>query len=353
MSIAEFYDDIKKNSKANTELNALYKKPLPETGINMPKSQVFHKDIYYQADILYLPEDEGYKYLLVCVDLYDGSLDAEPVKELKPDDIIKAFKEIFKRNYLKFPKFITFDKGHEFKGDEIINYFKNNGTNVKYALTGRSRQLANAERANQKIGTIFFKRMTSQELITGEISKHWFKDLKPLIKVLNEHKKEPLKLSPDGIPLVNEYSGKLLKMGQTVRILLDYPINNTNNARLYGKFRSTDIRWTPKYYKITQILLKPNYPPMYLTDKDDVARTKYQLSVVRKDEKEPDAKYIRGTPEFYKVSKILDKRKVNNKTEYLIKWRGFKASDATWEPAKMLDRTKDLKSLKQKYNEEH
>jgi hypothetical protein len=354
MSIAEFYTDIKKNAKANTELNQLYKKGLPETGKNIPVAQVFNKDIYYQADILYLPEDEGFKYLLVCIDLYDGSLDAEPVKELKPTDIIEAFKEIFKRNYLKFPKFITFDKGQEFKGDDIINYFKKNGTNVKYALTGRSRQLANVERANQKIGTILFKRMTSQELITGETSKEWVSDLKPLIKVLNEHKKEPLQLNSDGIPLVNEYSGKLLKIGQRVRIKLDYPINNTNHARLYGKFRSTDIKWTPKIYKITQILLKPNYPPMYLTDKNDnVARTKYQLSVVGRNEKEPDAKYIRGNPEFYKVAEILDKRKVNNKTEYLIRWRGFKANDATWEPAKVLDRTNDLKAMKKKYNEDH
>ncbi len=154
MSIKDFYNDIKKNSKANNELNQLYKKPVPERRIHTPQAQVLVKNIYYQADVLYMPEDKGFKYMLVCIDMYDGTLDAEPIKEVQPNNIIEAFKNIFKRPYLKFPKFITLDKGHEFKGDEIVNYFKSNGTNIKYALTGRSRQLANVERANQKIATI-------------------------------------------------------------------------------------------------------------------------------------------------------------------------------------------------------
>ena len=82
-------------------------------------------------------------------------------------------------------------------------------------------------------------------------------------------KKKTLKVYPDKLPLVDEFNGKLFKIGQKVRILLDYPINNTNNARLNGKFRSSDIKWTPQIYKITEVLLKPNYPPMYLTDKND------------------------------------------------------------------------------------
>ena len=211
--------------------------------------------------------------------------------------------------------------------------------------------LANVERANQKLGTILMKRMTSQELITGEVSKEWISDLKPLIEVLNEHKKKPLKKELSEEPLIDEYNGKLLKINQKVRILLDKPINNTNNARVYGNFRSGDIRWSPKVYKITELLLKPGFPPGYLTDKDDnVFRNKNQLSKVRKNELEPDSKYIRGEPEFYKVAEIINKRIVNRKTEYLVRWKGFKITDATWEPAKTLDRTKDLKDLKRKFN---
>lgn len=351
MSIKEFYNSIKKNSKENSELNQLYKKPIPETGIYMPVAQVFAKNIYYQGDVLYMPEDGGFKFILVCVDMFDGSLDAEPIKNVNVTDVIKAFKEIFKRKYLKFPKFITFDKGNEFKGNEIKEYFKRNGTNIKYALTGRSRQLANVERANQKIATILFKRMASQELLTGETSKEWVNDLKPLIKILNEpkNKKSPLKTEINDEPIVDEYNGKLFKIGQKVRLLLDYPINTTNNARLNGKFRSSDIRWSPKIYKITEVILKPSYPPMYLTNSgDNVARTKNQLSKVRRNEKEPQKEFIRGESEFYVVSKILDKKVENKKTFYLTKWKGF--DNPTWEPSNMFNRTKDLRDLRKDFN---
>ncbi len=354
MSIADFYNDIKKNAKSNTELNQLYKHPIPEKGIYMQTAQVFHKNIYYQADTLYMPEDKGFKYLLVCCDLYDGTIDAEPMKEVNSVEVLKAFKEIFKRNYLTFPKFITFDRGNEFKNNEVEKYFNMNGTNVKYALTGRHRQLANVERANQKIATVLFKRMASQELITGEPDKHWISDLPELIKVFNEHKKQPLTKEIDEVPLVDEYSGKLLKIGQKVRILLDYPINNTNHARLNGNFRSSDIRWSPQVYEIIDVLLKPGFPPSYLTSKDDgVSRTKNQLSVVRKNEKEPKPQFIRGEPETYIISEILDKKIENKKTFYLIRWKGYSRDDATWEPAKTLDRTETLKKMKREFNEMH
>jgi len=354
MSIREFYNDIKKNATANTELNQLYKKPKPETKIYMPTSQVFEKDIYYQADVLYMPEDKGFKYILVCIDMYDGTIDAEPIKEVNYEHVLKGFKKIFRRNYLNFPVFITFDRGSEFNKTEVVEYFKRNDTNVKYALTGRHRQLANVERANQKIGEILFKRMASQELLTGEKSTEWVDDLKPLIQVLNDNKKKPLKQEIDEEPIVNKFSGKLLKIGQKVRLLLDYPINNTNNARLNGNFRSTDIRWTPKIYKITEIILKPGYPPMYLTNSNDnVARTKNQLSKVRSNEEEPKAQYIRGNPEHYIVSKILNKKVENRKTYYLTKFKGYTDAQATWEEASIFNRTKDLQKMRRKYNDEH
>jgi hypothetical protein len=286
--------------------------------------------------------------------MYDGSIDAEQMKIISSESVLKAFKEIFKRNYLTYPYFITLDRGKEFRNSDIITYFKKNGTNVKYALTGRHRQVANVERANQKIQTILFKRMANQELITGEPSKHWVSDLKPLIKVLNqkENKKKPLDKEISEFPIVDKYSGKLLKIGQKVRLLLDYPINNTNEARLNGKFRSTDIRWTTKIYKITEVLLKPGFPPMYLTDaNDNVARTKNQLLVVKDRVEQPNNKYIRGNPETYIVEKILDKKLENRKTYYLIKWKSYSEREATWINSKELDRTKDLKELKRKFNE--
>lgn len=354
MSIREFVDSLK--SKKKTELKSLYKRPVPETGKQVPKAQVFEKGVYQQGDILYLPEDKGFKYLLVIVDLYDNSVDAEPVKDIlsKDNDVLKAFQKIYSRNYLEIPLILTLDKGAEFTQQKVIDYLKGLAINVKFSLTGRSRQLAYVERMNQRIGTILLKRMTNQELITGQVSKEWVDDIKPLIKLLNERKKKPLKqeLAPD--PIANEYTGKLLKIGTKVRLLLDKPVDAVRGKRLIGDFRSGDIRWTTKIYKITEVLLKPGFPPMYLTDADDnVARTKNQLQKVSKKDEEPDARFIRGNPDTYIISKILNKKVENRKTFYLVKWKGFKEDEATWEPSSIFDRTADLRAMRKKYNDEN
>lgn len=356
MSIREFVDSLK--SKKKTELKSLYKKPVPENAKEMPVAQVFHKNVYQQADILYLPEDKEFKYLLVVVDLYDNSVDAEPVKDIlsKDNDVLKAFKAIYNRHprILNFPLILTLDSGSEFKQQSVKDYFEDNDVNVKYALPGRSRQLAYVERQNQRIGTILLKRMASQELITGQVSKEWVDDIKPLIKLLNERKKTPLTKEKSSDPIADKYSGELLKIGTKVRLLLDKPIDTVRGKRLIGDFRSGDIKWTTKVYKITEVLLKPGYPPLYLTDADDyVARTKNQLQKVSKKDEEPDARFIRGNPDTYIISKILDKKVENRKTLYLVKWKGFKEDEATWEPSSIFDRTKDLKALRKKFNDEN
>jgi hypothetical protein len=352
MSIREFVDSLKSNKK--TELKSLYKRPVPEVKGEMPTTQVFNKGVYHQADILYLPEDKGYKFLLVVVDLYDSSVDAEPVKDIlsKTNDVLKAFKGIYGRKYLDLPLILTLDQGAEFTQEPVKKYFKSNKVNLKYALSGRSRQLATVERMNQKIGTILMKRMASQELTTGEVSKEWVDDIKPLINVLNERKKTPLKKEISEDPIVDDFSGNLLKIGSKVRLLLDKPIDTVKGNRLIGNFRSSDIRWSVKVYKISQVLLVPGKPPLYLTDADDnVARTKNQLQVITGKEAEPDAKFNRGNSEYGIIAEILEKRQVGRKLEYKVRFKGETINQAKWVGTKELDRTNDLKEMKREFNE--
>ena len=54
--------------------------------------------------------------------------------------------------------------------------------------------------------------------------------------------------------------------------------------------------------------------------------------------------------EQYFIEKILDRRKVNGKLEYKIKWSGYPISESTWEPMKNLEQAKVLLD---KYDSEH
>ena len=54
--------------------------------------------------------------------------------------------------------------------------------------------------------------------------------------------------------------------------------------------------------------------------------------------------------EFYNIEKILDRRKVNGKFEYKIKWEGYPMNQSTWEPLKNLENAIELVDEYDKYH---
>ena len=54
---------------------------------------------------------------------------------------------------------------------------------------------------------------------------------------------------------------------------------------LHGKFRSSDIRYSPTPHTITESIIFPDSAPLYVLDNDrSVSYTKGQLQVIPKDE---------------------------------------------------------------------
>lgn len=71
------------------------------------------KNSVHQADLLFLPEDDGYRYALVVVDAATRSMDAHQLKTKEPKEVLAAFRKIYKRKYLTWPKsFLHVDPGH-------------------------------------------------------------------------------------------------------------------------------------------------------------------------------------------------------------------------------------------------
>lgn len=315
----------------------MYKKPKKDKGLNAPHFMESKPHFTQQADLLYLPNDNGYKYALVVVDVYDGRVDAKPLKTKKATEVLNAFKNIYKKGILKKPHIITFDEGREFKGP-VKKWFQEKKVQVKYAQPGRHRQVGFVESKNKQIALGLFKRMTAQEILTGVPSFEWVEDLPKIIAGINEYAKPRKKVSDYADPVCEGDSCTLLDIGTKVRVALDNPITaDEKGKRLHGKFRATDIRWSPEVHTITNIYLNPGAPPLYQVDNGKVAYTKNQLQVVPENEKLPPKKVIRGKPDMFKVEKILDKKKMKGRWYYLVKWVGFDdPEDNTWELATKL-----------------
>jgi hypothetical protein len=266
-------------NKPTKTLDELYKRPVKEQDV--AQFQVFKEGLIQQADLLYVPNDKGYKYILVVVDDHSRKMDAEKLKNKDSSAIVKAFEKIYNRNILQIPKdTIELDSGVEFKNSDVRNYFDKHKVRIRFALVGRHRAEALVERKNQILGTLIHQIQAHKELETGKTNKEWIKYLPILVKEINNHLPKPIDdaISPD--PIINDYNKKLLQKGDNVRILLDYPVD-IHGKRVYGNFRSGDIRWSPQIYKITEVLLRPAMPPEYLTTKtNEVAYSKEMLQKV-------------------------------------------------------------------------
>lgn len=324
----------------------LYKRPPKDKGVNMPHIWSSEKNAVHQADLLYMPEDKGFQYGLVLVDVYDGTTDAEPIKNRDATTVLNAFKKIYSRGLLKEPGRLETDAGVEFKG-AVAKYFKDKGIQVKTAKVNRHRQVGLVERRNQQISVPLFKRMTAQELLTGTPSTEWIEDLPGVLKEINKnagHKELPED------PVCSGKSCELLDVGTKVRAVLDQPIDVTNGKRLKGNFRATDIRFGIPIRTVKQFIISPGFPPLYLLDDDkakngidiSAAYTRNQLLVVQEPEEPISQSVIRGNPKYI-IEKLIDKRKEKGKIQYKVKWKNYPESQSTWEPKSQL--IKDVPKL--------
>lgn len=310
----EFFENLlnvnktKKTNKKEPEkdyLKLLYQIPKKDKGVNMPRFQRVAPDIFQQADLLFMPNDKGYKYALTVIDVGSDMSDAEPLKTKEQDEVLRAFETIYNRGYIKYPKVMQVDAGREF-GAKVHNFFTSKKIGFRVAEVGRHRQQAKVERLNQTLGTALMQRMSAQELLTEKTSRAWVQDLPLLIKVLNkkrEQQQKEIRNEPDNKLKCAGDSCEILPIGTKVRVALEKPIQvakNANDSKPIGNFRSGDIRWGREVRTIKEVLLKPNFPPMYFVSKIEdpnealpVAYTKNQLQVVQENEKMPDASIIR------------------------------------------------------------
>src|SRR5689334_16587171 len=94
-------------------------------------------------------DNDGYRYLLVCVDVFSRMVFTAPVKSKSPKDMIEAFDKIFK-DIDDLPQKLFTDKGLEFEAKAMRDYFKRHEM-LKYVAQNPDVKAAMAERAIRSI----------------------------------------------------------------------------------------------------------------------------------------------------------------------------------------------------------
>ena len=285
MNIDQFLENIKKSKS-----NILFTIPKKDTKDDMPhiKNNIYEPFILHQCDILYLPTSQfGFKYCLVCVDVYNSKMDAVALKDRNSKSIVKGLETIYlNHKILELPITIQFDNGSEFNNKDVKKLLKKWETNIKYTLTNRHRQNSIVEKANNKLGSLILKFQAENEIIKKKKSTAWHLYLNKFIEFLNKRiTKNTNKYNPFEDVAGNKDFIEILNIGDKVHKVLDFPIRANDDKRVGSNFRSGDIRFSKYKFKIMNIILNPKMPVLYMLNKLDkpnkidssVAYTRSQL----------------------------------------------------------------------------
>lgn len=278
----------------------------------------------YMADLLFLPTTkEGFKYLLVVVDIATNEFDFEPLKNKENSTVLDAFKTIFKRNILKKPKFsIRTDDGNEFKGD-VKKYFFDNSILHRIA-PAYSHKIPNVERLNRELGNIFNLYMNSIEKATGKQYNEWTDILTTVKNDLNKVRK----LDKNKFTKMRELQFKILpdwnnlktkfKVGDLVHHKLFFPLNALGEKQPTANFREGDIRYSIEPKKITELVFMADNPFI-----------RYKISGMKNVSFSENELKLSQKQAIPKIKQLLDKKGIKP-TKYLIWFENQPKKNAIW-----------------------
>ena len=261
------------------------------------------KDAIHQIDILFLPSDNQFQYLLVICDVYTGLIDGVPLRNKNSDVVLKASQTIYKRNILNQPFRIICDSGGEFK-----SVFKSwcDDNNIMLNSLESGKHIGMIDSKIKMIGNAVLKLQTSQELLTKKEKTGWVEDAPKIIELINKYTvKKDIKHaaipydSTGDIPDTIMPKDGIVPIGTTVRKILFKP-KNVMGKNLSGKFRSADVRFNPEISVITNFLMTPGSPVMYLIDGSNQPYARNEFQIIEDNEEKPPKSVLKNKKTYLK-----------------------------------------------------
>jgi hypothetical protein len=356
----------------------------PPKRVHISLMDVVKKPGYMSCDLTTdLPRDKGYNHIFGIIDVASRKLYCKPLKTKTAKDTTEALKAIIRENPDMKLTVLRVDGGSEFK-QEFAQYLQEIG--VKLII---SEKAAPWRQRIERAWSFLKSMLHKNQLATG--SKAWVKILPKLVDNMNNVVNQSTKMTPNqveesGLPLqVNIDRSKkygvmkrflsnksALKVGDMVRIRL----------RPTGKFVKSKTYWSEDVYFVVKVLHQTNTRVVtYKVSKDliNVEKQSYNITELLyvppgtkdldqdldkpnlspeeaavgertvHDQREidallinqPEVAVIRETRQpkpdaegYFEVEKILAKRKFGKTIKYLVKWKGYKQSESSWESVK-------------------
>jgi hypothetical protein len=276
-------------------------------------------DDVWQMDLVdmqsYKRENSGYGYLLTCIDVFSKYAWAIAIRTKQSKEISATLKEILKSG--RKPTKIQTDRGTEFLNKDFQDLLVHHG--IGFYTTFNDTKASVVERFNRTLKTRMWRYFT-------HIGKHQYIDvLDSLVKGYNASYHRSIGIAPKDVNSSNsmevfkklfpkrEYHPKIcFKVGEQVRI--------SKSKSVFDKGYLPN--WTTEIFKIASVVLRT--PPVYILEDfegEKLQGTFYEQELQKVEKRDSD---------LWRIEKVIKKRVVSGKTQYLVKWEGYADKHNSW-----------------------
>ena len=294
-------------------------------------------DDQFDADLaslsLYADDNDGFKYLLVVIDIFSRYAWVEPIKDKTSNQIVNAFNKILSEG--RVPKHLRSDGAKDFTSEHFKENLKSK--DIVHIVTHSEKQANYVERFIKTLKSKIFRYMIEKN------SPRYIDILQKIVDSYNRTWHSGIRSEPINVTKQNErrlwwqmywprekYDKKLKekkKRGIPYAFKVGDKVRTTYIRKPFQ--RAYDARWTAEIFKINRRYMRQGQPIYTVVDWDNkpVKGTFYQKELQKVDSTDKDT---------FKVEKVLKYRGRGIKREALVKWLGWPKKFNSWIPAKNL-----------------
>lgn len=278
------------------------------------RRKVISKGLYdvYQSDLIdmssYSPQNKGYRYILILIDVYSKYAWARPLKSKTGKEVAQAMDNIL-MSLKRVPKFLHTDKGTEYYNHHFKDLLKK--YKLKHYSVHSTMKACIAERFIRTFKTNMFREFSARGSYT------WLNLLQTLIDKYNNTVHSTIKMKPKDVA----DNSLLLSTYRQGDICIKNPKLKTGDFVRVSKHKTAFKKgylpnWSTEIFKVDRV--RPTTPATFLLQDlkgNPIVGAFYVQELQR-------TKY----PDIYLVEKILRRKG----SKVYVKWLGFPNTENSW-----------------------
>lgn len=317
-------EKLSKRTKTNKKETEKWLKNQLAYSLNKPMRRRFPTRKYktsglndlWQLDLMemipFASINDGYKYILTCIDVFSRFARAVPIKSKSMNDMSDAINKLIKD---VVPNNIQTDLGKEFYNKRVKNIFQKQ--NINHYSVFSQFKAALVERFNRTL------RDRLKKFFTKQGNKEWINVLPKVIKAYNHsnHRsldgKRPIDIKDDLNIWLSRNKKHQSKKKPKYKVHDYVRISNLSASPFVKNF---DQNWSDTVYQISKIDRKYN-PIMYVIndENDEIVQGKFY---------EQELQVLPEKPNIYRIQQVLDTKGRGVHKQLLVKWHGY--SEPEW-----------------------